>query len=66
MEQSNILLYFLAGVAGLFALLVIVYLVIRKKLQSFGDARITETEGRNTSKKAYIWNTIPKIICKIY
>ena len=51
MEQSNILLYFLAGVAGLFALLVIVYLVIRKKLQSSEMREIQKLREGTQAKK---------------
>lgn len=65
MEQSNILLYFLAGVAGLFALLVIVYLVIRKKLQS-SEMREIQKLREGTQAKSIHLKYYTKIICKIY
>ena len=34
MEQSNIFIYFFAGVGALFAILVIAYLILKKKMES--------------------------------
>ena len=51
MEQSNIFIYFFAGVGALFAILVIAYLILKKKMESSEVRQIQKLREGTQAKK---------------